>query len=385
LGVYIVKSDGNTELMQVVACKDEDRERQTLLQRNPDLLPGDQIDPDDPCRWMLIKREMPVPDPVTGTGRWSIDFLFIDQNAVPTFVECKRYTDTRARREVIGQVLEYVANAQRDWSGELLHSVAEATVKENSRTLEGCVRELQVADFKTTESFFAKAEDHLKNAVVRIVFFLEQAPQELKRLVEFLNSQMISSDVLLVEARQYEKNGLKIVAPRLYEFTEQARRTKELPSGARGRQPVATDWSSFKNNALTKGLSESTLTGIRSLYDACEELAAEMIWGRGVSTGSFSPKWSTLCENAAPFSIYANGRLEMHFSSLKTSDTAQQLASSLADEMKNLGFKVPATYLAAWYSYEASEWLPFLDAFIKALRDVNPQCIGKGFGSVILD
>lgn len=371
MSVYIVKPDGGTELMQEIMCKDEDRELQTLLEQNYDLLPGDQIDPDDPCRWMLVKREMPVPDPVTGTDRWSIDFLFLDQNAVPTFVECKRYADTRSRREVVGQVLEYVANAQRDWSRKMLHSVAENTAKQKNKTLETCVRELQVADFKTTESFFEKAENNLRNAVVRVVFFLEQAPQELKRLVEFLNSQMISSDVMLVEARQYEKDGFKIVAPRLFGFTEQARRTKELTSAAaRGKQPVATDWNSFSKNALSKGLSESTLASIRSLYDACEALSAEITWGRGVATGSFSPKWAALCENAAPFSVYANGRLEIHFSSLKTSDTAQQIATGLSDEMKAVGFKLPPNYLDAWYSYEDSEWIPLLAGFTNAVRRV---------------
>jgi hypothetical protein len=40
-----------------------------------------------------------------------IDHVLIDQDAVPTFVEVKRSTDTRIRRGVVGQLLEYVANA----------------------------------------------------------------------------------------------------------------------------------------------------------------------------------------------------------------------------------------------------------------------------------
>src|SRR5437016_718316 len=82
--------------MTRVHCRDEDAELQRILEKNPDLLPGDQIDPEDPCRWLLIKREMPVPDPNTGTSRWSIDFFFVDQGAIPTFVECKRFMDTPA-------------------------------------------------------------------------------------------------------------------------------------------------------------------------------------------------------------------------------------------------------------------------------------------------
>jgi hypothetical protein len=33
-----------------------------------------------------------------------------DQNAVPTLVEVKRSSDTRIRREVVGQMLDYAAN-----------------------------------------------------------------------------------------------------------------------------------------------------------------------------------------------------------------------------------------------------------------------------------
>lgn len=102
--------DGNTEPMSRVVCKDESGELHDLIERNLDLIPGDQINPTEPRRWLLIKREMPVPDPATGGNRWRIYFLMADQDAVPTFVECKRFGDTRTRREVIGQMLEYAAN-----------------------------------------------------------------------------------------------------------------------------------------------------------------------------------------------------------------------------------------------------------------------------------
>ena len=87
--------------MRKVRCADEDRELQQILEKNLDLLPGDQINPEDPRRWLLVKREMPVQDPGSGQDRWSIDFVLLDQSATPTFVECKRFGDTRSRREVV--------------------------------------------------------------------------------------------------------------------------------------------------------------------------------------------------------------------------------------------------------------------------------------------
>ena len=75
---YIVDSDGTTKEMTKISCADENKELQKLLLENLDLIPGDQIKPEDPCRWLLVKDEMPVPNPATGTNQWSIDFFIVD-------------------------------------------------------------------------------------------------------------------------------------------------------------------------------------------------------------------------------------------------------------------------------------------------------------------
>ena len=113
---YIIGDAAQSTQMTRIKCKNEGKELQRLLEQNYDLLPGDQIKPDDPCRWLLIRREMPVQDPNSGDNRWSIDFFFVDHRAMPTFVECKRFDDTRSRREVIGQMLEYAANGHHYWT-----------------------------------------------------------------------------------------------------------------------------------------------------------------------------------------------------------------------------------------------------------------------------
>ena len=46
-------------------------------------------------------------------GRWTICFL--DQDGIPTLVEVKRASDTRIRREVVGQMFDYAANALLHW------------------------------------------------------------------------------------------------------------------------------------------------------------------------------------------------------------------------------------------------------------------------------
>jgi hypothetical protein len=84
---------------------------QRLLQDHPSVIAGSQIDRADPRRWLLVSREMPVASEEDGGRRWSLDHLFLDQDGIPTLVEVKRGTDTRIRREVVGQMLDYAANA----------------------------------------------------------------------------------------------------------------------------------------------------------------------------------------------------------------------------------------------------------------------------------
>ncbi len=71
---------GTTEKTVRIPCDNEDRELQQLLEKNFDLLPGDQIDPNWPRRWMLVNRESPVPGPSSGLDRWSFDFLLVNQD-----------------------------------------------------------------------------------------------------------------------------------------------------------------------------------------------------------------------------------------------------------------------------------------------------------------
>jgi len=67
--VYSVAEDRTTSAFTAIHCKNEELELQNLLEKNLDLIPGDQVDPENPRRWLLVKREMVVEDPGTAEGR----------------------------------------------------------------------------------------------------------------------------------------------------------------------------------------------------------------------------------------------------------------------------------------------------------------------------
>lgn len=232
--VFIINNQQIIEEMPAIHCNDECRELQDLLQNNFELLAGDQIDPINPRQWILIKREMPITDPSTGSPRWSIDFLFADQSGIPTFVECKRYKDTRSRREVIGQMMEYAANAQYYWDKDDLIKYATDTANKAGQTLEDSLGILIPDEPDNIESYFDSVYNSLKTGQIRLIFFLEESPSELKSIVDFLNNQMERSEVLIVEARQYSKGSMKIVIPTLFGFSEQARQIKKRTTTTTG-------------------------------------------------------------------------------------------------------------------------------------------------------
>jgi hypothetical protein len=136
---------------------------QALLARYPDLLPGDQIDPENPRRWLLVSREMGVPGDEGETGRWSLDHLLLDQDATPTFVECKRASDTRGRREVVAQMLDYAANGIEYWSMDRLRQAAAETATKAGKSLDEEIRRLLGNQDAEVEPFWQRVEENLRS------------------------------------------------------------------------------------------------------------------------------------------------------------------------------------------------------------------------------
>lgn len=124
------------------AAYDAEKTLQELLAKYPDLLAGEQINVEEPRRWLLITREMAVPGDEDGAARWSLDHLFLDQDAVPTLVEVKRSSDTRIRREVVGQMLDYAANAVAYWPVDKIRARFEARCETDKTIPEKTLAEL---------------------------------------------------------------------------------------------------------------------------------------------------------------------------------------------------------------------------------------------------
>jgi hypothetical protein len=231
-GIF-VERDGELVSMTDLPYSSEDL-LQALLERHSELLAGDQLTPDlVPRRFILVRREAGVPDSAGAADRWSLDHLFLDQDGVPTLVEVKRSSDTRIRREVVGQMLDYAANAVVYWPVDRLiddldrtHSIAPggaiAQVRQLLDLLDRPPAEIEAA----INAFWRQVAANLAAGRVRLLFVADVIPMELRRVIEFLNQQMSTAEVLGIEIKNYEGKGLRALVPRIIGLTEAAREQK---------------------------------------------------------------------------------------------------------------------------------------------------------------
>ena len=251
--LFSVNSDGSSNPLARVRCSDETKELQDILEKNLDLIPGDQINPEDPRRWICVKRELPIEDPTTGDNRWSCDFLLLDQSGIPTFVECKRFMDTRSRREVVGQMFDYAANGSHYFSRDVVTEYLAEEASRRGSSIEGLLQSLNPDSGESLDEFLDLVENNIKQGQVRLVFFMEEARPELRSIVEFLNSQLERTEMLIVEAKQFQSGNQRFVSPSLWGYTEQARTIKKSVtvssrSGPRRRWTESEFFEALRSN-----------------------------------------------------------------------------------------------------------------------------------------
>jgi len=317
-GMFIIQDDGSLIPMSEQPY-DSEGLLQELIARYPDLLAGNQIRSGDPRRWLLVSREQGVAAEEGGGGRWSLDHLFLDQDAVPTLVEVKRSSDTRVRREVVGQMLDYAANAIAYWRVEEIRSRFEADCQQRSEAPDLLLADL-LGERVDPEEFWQTVKTNLQAGKVRLVFVADHIPPELGRVVEFLNSQMDPAEVLAVEIPQYVGGSLRSLVPRVIGITAEAQQKKRLTPGRPWDEQTF-----FDELARVRGQQEAQAA--RTIHGWALESGLRPSWGSGRQLGAFTPFIEHKNISVCPFWLLTNGTIAICFGSL-------QYRLPFTDEMK---------------------------------------------------
>ena len=245
---------------------DQEDDLQAIIANNPDLLlrSADM----DGNSLFLVKRELNISESTDSSNSYSLDVLLVDQTGVPVLVEVKRSSDTRIRREVIAQLLDYASRAS-EWSIDALREYFRSSNTEDIKSK------------YDTVDFWAQVSNNLQSETFRLVFAADRIPGTLKKLIDFLDRNMPGIEVYGAEIRQFVADGLTILSSSI------------IGSNAMRLQNTSRniEWSSDSfSQYLHDRNCDRALVIANDLQGYAVEIGLSCSFGRGVKYPAFTAK-----------------------------------------------------------------------------------------------
>ena len=195
----VVMVDGRVKVLQRTGHRDADLLR-TMLHSRPDLVLGAATRGDH--RRLLL---------VTDTDVSSLQRVYVDSEAVPLLVGVQATDHDRADGDVLLRLLDRVALELPSWRHGRLRELAGATHDDRDEA------ELltQALDWRADpDTFWARVDSNLSRDRVRIVLVTDRVPDELTRIVEFLDGQLRDVELRAVEVSLYGSGQVSALVPR---------------------------------------------------------------------------------------------------------------------------------------------------------------------------
>lgn len=236
--------DGQLAILDRSSFDSEATLRSLLVRRPDSVIPGALIDESAPRKWLAVATEVVVPVG-ENCADGKLDLLLLDQDGVPTLVEAKLSRNRESRRAVVGQLLEYAANATLHWQVDALQAALEKHCEAQGIDPDGALRSLLGDDDDADQAVFWDAvASNLRARRVRLIFLGDRLSVELRRVIAFLNEVTDPTEVLGVEVAQYSDSSNCVYVPRLVGKSRAARGLDRRQGG--GRSPRRTSAPSSK-------------------------------------------------------------------------------------------------------------------------------------------
>lgn len=255
--LYLLSNGKALELNEMLY--DSEAHLQELIASNPHLLLRDTDPPDS--RLMLIAREYTIAESDNSMNSYSLDHLFVDQNGTPVLVEVKRSTDTRIRREVVAQMMDYASRAST-WDANALRIL----FRENNR-------DEHLLEAYDTDSFWDQVSTCLKAERLKLVFAADKITDSLKTLIEFMDRSMTDIEVYGVEIRQHKNENTTLLSSTIVGNAKVNHRRAVRSS---------IEWTSASLfSFLTSRGEQSLIPIIQDILSYSESIGLSSYFGRG--------------------------------------------------------------------------------------------------------
>ena len=127
------------------------------------------------------------------------------------------------------------------------------------------------------------------------------------------------------------------------------------------------DEASFFADASRRSLSTDQLTALRQLFEWSKEHADNIRFGDGVDSGSFNPKFTSVCPRSV-FTARSDGALIINFQWLTEPESAKTWREQFGHVLKEKGFSIPFDFAKRYVRLPDKEWVSRLDDFLNILE-----------------
>ena len=280
---------------------------QDILEKFPEVIALDELGVTEP--FLVIGREVATP-------AGYIDVLCIDGGGVLTVIETKLARNSQIRREVVGQVLEYVAQVSK-WNAKKVESVANQYLRSTNikdDLIDRLGKPNDEIEGSSPSNIYDMIDDNLSKGRIKVVIASDSIPDILRDTVSFINS-FSNFEIFVMQVKSYMQGDMQIYAPTVFGLT------RRVPTGPE-REKTQWDEESFFN--ATSHLSQDKIDAIRSIYEFSKTSGVK--WGIGKVTATFSHMADVLGRRIAIFFVSSNGNLIVNFGNLRYIDIEKRTA-----------------------------------------------------------
>ena len=230
---------------------------QKLIHNNPQVLPIDEIESGF-APLISLGREI-------STSVGYIDNLYISPNGYLTIVETKLWRNPEAKREVVGQIIDY-AKELTTWSfSKLNESVKKSSQlnNQNSKGIIDLIKEFDFIDENQEQTIIDNIERNLKRGRLLLLIVGDGIRESVEEMVDYLsNTPQIQFTLGLVELQVYKNPNQEtnlIVIPNLITRTREITRAiiKIQNNNLDNQISIETD---FKEEKQKTNYTRKTLT-----------------------------------------------------------------------------------------------------------------------------
>ena len=310
---------------------DNEKLLQDVLEKFPEFIALEDLGVVEP--FVVIGREVSTP-------AGYIDVLCIDGEGVLTVIETKLARNPEIRREVIGQVLEYVAQLSK-WRAQEVIKAANKYLRSKSNQgelgsnyLYELISRVDQGDELGLEQMYDLIDSNLRKGRIKIVIASDSIPDTLKDTITFINSSS-NFDIYVFQIQSFIKDDLQIYAPAIYGYTSKVNT---------GVQAEKVQWDAEKFFKLLENCDGDVSDVINKLYEFCVERDTEIRWGTGKVSGSFSMLIERNGLKATVFSVYYNEHssyVSINFGTMKRLFSVEVLDSLRLDINRLSGIDFP--------------------------------------------